>query len=153
MEKAAQAGQPVKFLSAADKRAILHPNAEPLEATLSGKVMWELDFNEDSKAPALGTFFKQGDVICYLQTPHGIEPIRAFEHCRVVSIEKEQGATAVKGDPLCWVEKADLVEEVVENVKDVAKKVKKAVKDAVKKADSEIIEGTKSNWKMTKNHK
>jgi hypothetical protein len=31
--------------------------------------------------------------------------------------------------------------------------VKKAVKEAVKKADSEIIEGTKSNWKMTKNHK
>jgi pyruvate carboxylase subunit B len=153
MEKAAQTGQPVKFLTAADKRAILHPNAEPLEATLSGKVMWELDFNEDSKAPALGTFYKQGDVVCYLQTPHGIEPIRAFEHCRVVSIEKEQGATAVKGDALCWVEKADLVEEVVENVKDAAKKVKDAIKEAVKKADTEIIEGNKSNWKMTKNHK
>ena len=25
--------------------------------------------------------------------------------------------------------------------------------EAVKKADTEIIEGTKSNWKMTKNHK
>ena len=34
-----------------------------------------------------------------------------------------------------------------------AKKVKDAIKDAVKKADTEIIEGTKSNWKMTKNHK
>jgi pyruvate carboxylase subunit B len=153
IEKAAAAGQPVKVLTAADKRAILHPNAEPVEATLSGKVMWELDFNEDSKAPALGTFYKQGDVVCYLQTPHGIEPIRAFEHCRVVAIEKEQGATAVKGDALCWVEKADLVEEIVTDVKVAAKKVKDAIKDAVKKADTEIIEGTKSNWKMTKNHK
>ena len=87
---------------------------------------------------------------CYLQTPHGIEPIRAFEHCRVVAIEKEQGATAVKGDALCWVEKADLVEEVVENVKDAAKKVKEAIKDAVKKADTEVIEAPKSKWKMTK---
>ncbi len=153
MEKAAQAGQPVKFLSAADKRAILHPNAEPLEASLSGKVMWELDFNEDSKAPALGTLYKEGDVVCYLQTPHGIEPVRAYSTCRVVSIEKEQGTTAVKGDALCWVEKADLVEEIVENVKETAKKVKDAIKDAVKKADTEVIEGKDSKWKMTKNHK
>jgi Zn-finger protein len=115
--------------------------------------MWELDFNEDSKAPAFGTFYKQGDVVCYLQTPHGIEPIRAFDHCRVVSIEKEQGATAVKCDALCWVEKADLVEEIITDVKEAAKKVKDAIKDAVKKADTEIVEGTKSNWKMTKNHK
>ena len=115
--------------------------------------MWELDFNEDSKAPAFGTFFKQGDVVCYLQTPHGIEPIRAFDHCRIVSIEKEQGATAVKGDALCWVEKADLVEEVVENVKEAAKKVKDAIKEAVKKVDTEVIEGSNSKWKMTKNHK
>jgi hypothetical protein len=101
----------------------------------------------------LGTFYKQGDVVCYLQTPHGIEPIRAFEHCRVVAIDKEQGATAVKGDALCWVEKADLVEEIITDVKGAAKKVKAAIKEAVKKADTEIIEGTKSNWKMTKNHK
>ena len=41
----------------------------------------------------------------------------------------------------------------VENVKDAAKKVKEVIKEAVKKADTEIIEGAKSNWKMTKNHK
>ena len=70
-----------------------------------------------------------------------------------MSIEKEQGATAVKGDALCWVEKADLVEEVVENVKEAAKKVKDAIKEAVKKADTEVIEGSNSKWKMTKNHK
>jgi hypothetical protein len=131
----------VKVLTAADKRAILHPNAEPVEATLSGKVMWELDFNEDSKAPTLGTFYKQGDVVCYLQTPHGIEPIRAFEHCRVVSIEKEQGATAVKGDALCWVEKVQSKGEEAKGEK------------AKGKADTEVIAGTDSKWKMTKNHK
>ena len=110
----------------------------------------ELDFNEDSKAPALGTFYKQGDVVCYLQTPHGIEPIRAFEHCRIVAIDKEQGATAVKGDALCWVEKADLVEEIITDVKGTAKKVKDAIKDAVKKADDQVIEAPKSKWKFTK---
>ena len=143
MEKAAQAGQPVKFISAADKRAILHPNAEPLEATLSGKVMWELDFNEDSKAPALGTLYKEGDVVCYLQTPHGIEPIRAYTTCRVVSVEKEQGTTAVKGDALCWVEKAEAP----------ASSPNSPVASSPKKADTEVIAGSDSKWKMTKNHK
>jgi hypothetical protein len=42
---------------------------------------------------------------------------------------------------------------VVENVKEAAKKVKKAVKEAVKKADTEVISGTDSKWKMTKKHK
>ena len=143
MEKAAQAGQPVKFISAADKRAILHPNAEPLEATLSGKVMWELDFNEDSKAPALGILYKEGDVVCYLQTPHGIEPIRAYTTCRVVSVEKEQGTTAVKGDALCWVEKAEAP----------ASSPNSPVASSPKKADTEVIAGSDSKWKMTKNHK
>jgi pyruvate carboxylase subunit B len=138
MEKAAQGGKQITFISAADKRAILHPNAEPLEASLSGKVTWELDFNEDSKAPALGTLYKEGDVVCYLQTPHGIEPIRAYTTCRVVAIEKEQGATAVKGDALCWVEKADApAEQPGTSVK-------------IGTPDSEVIEAPKSKWKFTK---
>ena len=53
----------------------------------------------------------------------------------------------------CWVEKVDVVEEVIETVKEAAKKVKKVVKGAVKKADTEVISGTDSKWKMTKNHK
>ncbi|MDY4148936.1 MAG: hypothetical protein SOY26_04200, partial [Paludibacteraceae bacterium] len=135
------------FISAADKRAILHPNAEPLEATQAGKVMWELDYNEDSHAPAFGTFFKKGDVVCYLQTQHGIEALTAFDHCRLVAVDKAQGAMVVKGDAVCWLEHADLIENVREGIQSAAQKVKEAIQNAVKQADTEVIDAPKSKWK------
>lgn len=153
MEKAAKGGQQVTFISAADKRAILHPNSEPIEATQAGKVLWELDYNEDSHAPAFGTLFAKGDVICYLQTQHGIEPITAYDHCRIVAIDKEQGAVATKGDALCWVEKADIVDTVKETVKSTAKKVKEAIQNVTAIADKEVIAPTKSKWKEGMNAK
>lgn len=106
MEKAAKGGQQITFITAADKRAILHPNAEALEAPANGRVFWELDFNEESKAPALGTIFAEGSVIAYLQTTHGIEAVTAPMDCKVANIEAEQGKMIAKGQPIAWLEKA-----------------------------------------------
>ena len=151
MEKAAKGGQQVTFISAADKRAILHPTSEPLEATQAGTVLWELDYNEDSHAPAFGTFVKKGDVLCYLQTQHGIEPLYAFDNARIVAIDKQQGDKVTKGDAICWLEHADLIEEVKTGVKAAAKKVKEAVREATAKADTKVIAPVKSRWKNAKN--
>ena len=151
MEKAAKGGQQIVYLSAADKRAILHPNSEPVEATQAGTVLWELDFNEASHAPAFGTFFKKGDVVCYLQTAHGIEPLYAFDNCRLVGVDKQQGDKATKGDAICWMEHADLIEEVKSNVKQAAKAVKDAVRDAAAKADDKVLKPAKSKWKDSMN--
>ena len=138
MEKAAKGGQQVTFISAADKRAILHPTSEPVEATQAGTVLWELDFNEDSHAPAFGTLFRQGEVVCYLQTQHGIEALRAFENSRLVAIDKQQGQKVTKGDAICWLEKAEIPAE-----KPKAEKPKA-------KADTKVIPAKQSNWKKGK---
>ncbi len=147
MEKAAKGGQQITFLSAADKRAILHPSSEPVDATQTGRVLWELDYNEDSHAHAFGTLVAKGEVVCYLQTQHGIEPVTATDHCRIVAIDKEQGTMATKGDAICWVEKADIVDTVKETVKQTAKKVKEAIKEVTSAADTEVIAAAKSKWK------
>ena len=147
MEKAAQGGKQIVYLSDADKRAILHPNADPIEAPKAGTVLWELDFNEASHAPAFGTFFKKNSPICYLQTQSGVEAILAPEHCRVVNIEKQQGAKATKADVIAWVEKADLLEEAAEGIKGVAEKVKDAIQDLTHKADTKLAEKVEqSKW-------
>ena len=151
MEKAAKGGQQVTFISAADKRAILHPTSEPLEATAAGSVLWELDFNEDSHAPAFGTFYKRGEVICYLQTAHGIEPLCAFDNARLVAVDRQQGDKVTKGDAVCWFEHADIIEEVTTNVKAAAKKVKDALRDAVAVADNKVIAPKKNAWKDSTN--
>ena len=143
MEKAAKGGQQVTFISAADKRAILHPTSEPVEATQAGTVLWELDFNEDSHAPAFGTLFRQGDVVCYLQTQHGIEPLTAFENSRLVAVDKHQGQKVTKGDAICWLEKAEAIETKDERQKKKDEKPKA-------KADTKVIPAKQSNWKKGK---
>ncbi len=151
MEKAAKGGQQVTFISAADKRAILHPSSEPVEATAAGKVLWELDYNEDGHAPVFGTLFAKGAVVCYLQTQHGIEPIVAADNCRLVAVDKEQGAVATKGDAICWVEKADIVDTVKTTAKKIADKVKETIQDAVHQPDTTVVPPAKSKWKDSMN--
>ncbi len=151
MEKAAKGGQQVTFISAADKRAILHPSSEPVEATAAGKVLWELDYNEDGHAPVFGTLFAKGAVVCYLQTQHGIEPIVAADNCRLVAVDKEQGAVATKGDAVCWMEHADLIDTVKTTARKIADKVKETIQDAVHQPDTTVVPPAKSKWKDSMN--
>lgn len=140
MEKAAKGGQQVTFISAADKRAILHPNSEPVEAPQAGTVLWELDYNEDSHAPAFGKLFRQGDLVCYLQTQHGIEQLTASFDSRLVAIDKQQGEKVVKGDAICWLEKAEIPAES-----------KATAKPKESKADKKPAVAKKSAWKDSMN--
>jgi hypothetical protein len=106
-------------------------------------VLWELDFNEDSHAPAFGTLFREGEVVCYLQTQHGIEALKAFENSRLVAIDKQQGQKVTKGDAICWLEKAEIIE-----TKDERQKTKDEKPKA--KADTKVIPAKQSNWKKGK---
>lgn len=141
MEKAAKGGQQVTFISAADKRAILHPNSEPVEAPQAGTVLWELDYNEDSHAPAFGKLFRQGDLVCYLQTQHGIEQLTASFDSRLVAVDKQQGDKATKGDAICWLEKAEIP----------AEKKAKSQEPKAKAADKKPAAAKKSAWKDSMN--
>lgn len=159
MEKAARGGQQVVFLSAQDKRAILHPSAEPLEAPMNGRLFWELNYDEGSAAPVHGKLFLKGEPVAYLQTAHGIEVLTAFENSRIVAIDKEAGEQIAKGQTICWMEKVDVVEEtkiaaqeVAKNVKQTAKRVGKALKDATAEAAKQI-EPQVSKWKDSMNVK
>jgi len=159
MEKAARGGQQVTFISAADKRAILHPSADPLEAPQNGRLMWEINTDEGSAQPVHGKLYMKGDQVCMLQTQHGIEVLTAFENSRIVSIEKEQGEMVAKGQTICWLEKVDLVEEAkiaaqsaIETAKQTAQDLARAAKQAL--ADTaKQIEPKVSKWKDSMNAK
>ncbi|MBQ9201910.1 MAG: oxaloacetate decarboxylase [Bacteroidales bacterium] len=105
MEKAQAGGQSVKFFSAADKRAILHPQAEPVEAPCSGRIIWELDYNETSAAPVQGKAYDQDEWLCAIENAHGLTHLTSFMKGRIVGIEKQQGDKVVKGDVIAWMEK------------------------------------------------
>ena len=158
MDKAAKGGQQVTFISAADKRAILHPDSEPLEAPVNGRLMWEINFDEGSTAPQHGKLFIKGEPVAYLQTQHGVEVLTAFMNGRLVGIDHEAGEMIAKGQTILWMEKADLQDEamvtaaqVAQGAKKVVKKVVKAAKDAL--SDSAEVIPAEPKWKDSLNVK
>lgn len=105
MNKKAEAGGGPK-ISLADMRAARHPNAEPVVATASGRVMWEFDFEDKSVKPAPGTKYKEGDLLCAIQTNgRGLEFEYALFPGKIVDVVKNQGELVQKGETIAYIEK------------------------------------------------
>jgi len=88
-----------------DLRALRHPNAEPVIAPASGVVMWEVDFDDKSIAPAPGTVYKEGDLLCAIQTNLGLEPVYALWPGKIVEATADQGKRVSKGETIAFIEK------------------------------------------------
>jgi pyruvate carboxylase subunit B len=88
-----------------DIRKLKYPNAEPVVSNATGRVIWELDFNEKSVEPVHGKEIKEFDTICTIQTNYGLEHIGSFCDGRIVAVEKNQGDIVRKGEVLAYVEK------------------------------------------------
>jgi pyruvate carboxylase subunit B len=88
-----------------DIRQLKYPNAEPVVAPVSGRVIWELDYNERSIEPVHGKLFKESETLCTLQTRYGLEHIGSFCTGRVVAVEKRQGEIVQKGEVIAYLEK------------------------------------------------
>lgn len=88
-----------------DLRATKYPNAERVESTAKGRLIWELDYTDYSTPPAHGTSFAEGDVVAYLETPNGIEEVKTNFAGKIVSVEKQQGDLVEKGDVVAYLEK------------------------------------------------
>jgi len=82
-----------------------HPNAEAVTADASGKILWEIDVIDKSMAPATGKTFKEGDLLCYIQTPYCNIPVLTNWSGKLVEATVEQGASIRKGDIIALVEK------------------------------------------------
>ncbi len=88
-----------------DLRALRHPNAEPVVAPVSGRVMWEVDFDDKSISPAPGTVYKEGDLLCAINSEHGMEPVYALWPGKIVEATAEQGKRVSKGETIAFIEK------------------------------------------------
>jgi len=88
-----------------DLRKMRHPNAEAVTATMSGKILWEIDREDPSMAPATGKTYKEGDLFCYMQTPYNNEPVYTNWAGKLVEVVAEQGKNVAKGDILAFIEK------------------------------------------------
>lgn len=87
-----------------DKYIAEHPKALPLQAPAKGKMLWEYDVVDTSKAPTIGTKLEGGKVAGYVQTYYGMEEIIPAKSGRVVAITAPQGKDVVKGEIVAFVE-------------------------------------------------
>lgn len=88
-----------------DFRQMRHPNAEPVVAPVSGRIMWEFDFEDKSIKPIPGTEYKEGDFLCAIQTNNGLEIVKALFPGKIVEASKDQGALVQKGETIAFIEK------------------------------------------------
>ena len=88
-----------------DFRQMRHPNAEPIVAPVTGRIMWEFDFEDKSIKPIPGTDYKEGDFLCAIQTNNGLEIVKALFPGKIVEASKEQGDLVQKGETIAFIEK------------------------------------------------
>lgn len=81
-----------------------YPNAKPLQATVSGQLIWQIDRDDVSTAPVIGTKVEEGDVVCFVQTYYGIEEVKALASGTIVQIEANQGDRVVKNQVLAYID-------------------------------------------------
>lgn len=92
-------------LPVAEIRKIMYPDAEPITAAASGKLLWELDFLDRSIEPVYGKLIRENDMLCAIQTRYGVEAIQGIGNARIISVTKKQGDTVNKGDTICYIER------------------------------------------------
>lgn len=81
-----------------------HPKATPIVATASGQVIWEIDFEDRSEAPAPGTGYLEGDNVCHIMASYALMPVVALTTGKLVDTCAKQGQMVQKGDILGWIE-------------------------------------------------
>ncbi|PXV63520.1 pyruvate carboxylase subunit B [Dysgonomonas alginatilytica] len=80
-----------------------YPDAQPLQAPVSGQVIWQIDLADESTAPVVGTPVKEGDIIAFIQAYYGIEEVKALKSGKIVQIETKQGAKVQKNQVLAFI--------------------------------------------------
>jgi pyruvate carboxylase subunit B len=80
-----------------------YPNAQPVQATAKGQVIWEYAFAGDSKEPPVGTKVKDGENVCFIQTYYGMEPVNALASGKLVVVAAKQGSLVEKNDIIGFI--------------------------------------------------
>ncbi len=75
-----------------------HPDALPLQAPAKGKMLWQVDVIDDSKAPAAGTAVKAGEAVGYVQTSYGMVEIIPAVDGRIIAATAAQGKDVAKNE-------------------------------------------------------
>ncbi len=108
----AKAGAPIKVVRpvvempefSVEEYTQKYTHAVPVQAPVKGQLLWQVDVEDDSAAPIVGTAVKAGEPVGYVQTYYGREEIPAARDGRIVAVLGKQGKNVVKGEIVAFVE-------------------------------------------------
>ena len=82
-----------------------YPDAIPVQAPVKGQILWNLDVDDASAAPVIGTSVKASEPMGHIQTYYGMEEICPIEDGKVVVACAKQGANVVKGEIVAFIKR------------------------------------------------
>jgi len=107
LQRAKDASMAKQGFSEEDVKKIKRAKAEPIAANEKGKIMWEIDVEQPSLAPAIGKKYKDGDHFCYIQATWGPIEVKSNFDGKIVEVCAKQGDTVDKGDVIAYIERTD----------------------------------------------
>jgi len=97
-------------MSVEELSAFKHAKADAIVAPFNGQLLYEVSGDAGvtrCTEPAVGTKYKEGDTLCYLQTPWGQTlPIPTALGGTLVEVTARQGQKVVKGQTIAWIERS-----------------------------------------------
>ena len=98
--------RPVVEMPEFDLDALLakYPKATPVQAPAKGQMLWQVDVDGPSTAPAVGTKVAAGKPCGYVQTWYGMEELLPAVDGQVVAVTAPQGKTVEKGEIVALVQ-------------------------------------------------
>ena len=98
--------RPVVEMPEFDLDALLakYPKATPVQAPAKGQMLWQVDVDAKSTAPAVGTKVKAGAACGYVHTWYGMEELLPAVDGQLVAITAPQGKTVEKGEIVALIQ-------------------------------------------------
>jgi pyruvate carboxylase subunit B len=81
-----------------------YPNATPIVADATGRLLWEVNFDDTSTSPAPGTDVKEGVTLAHIEASYALMPLVALKGGKIIDTCAKQGQMVKKGDVIGWVE-------------------------------------------------
>ena len=87
-----------------DEYVAKYPKATPVQVPVKGQLLWQVDVDDASAAPAVGTAVKAGQVIGHVQAWYGMEEIVSAVDGRIVAVLGKQGDNVAKNEIVAFVQ-------------------------------------------------
>ena len=73
-------------------------------ASATGRLLWEMRFDDQSTAPAPGSDVKEGTALATIEASYALMPLIATKSGKIIDTCAKQGQMVKKGDTIGWVE-------------------------------------------------